>query len=160
MPDMLVNLYTLKENNEEKLLKDKGITVKRALIPDKNRILEFIKTTFSDGWEHECEYSLFNNPVSCYIAIKDKKIIGFACYDATAKGFFGPIGIKEDERHSGVGKVLLHKCLNSMKEVGYVYAVIGWAEDAIKFYEKTVGATIIPGSTPDKSIYQNLIHMN
>ena len=157
MPDMIVNLYTLSENNWEKELLDQGIIVKRALVPDKGRILEFVKNTFSSGWEHECECALFHQPVSCYIAVKNEKLIGFACYDATAKDFFGPIGVSEKMRYSGVGKVLLYKCMQSMKEFGYAYAIIGWAEEAIAFYEKTVSAIMIPDSTPKNSVYQNLI---
>ena len=34
----------------------------------------------------------------CFIATENGKLIGFACYDATAKGFFGPIGIDPDRK--------------------------------------------------------------
>ena len=85
MADLLVNLYQLKEWDESRLAED-GIVVKRALIPDKGKILDFVKTYYEGGWVHECEYALMNNPTSCYIAIKDKEVIGFSCYDATSKG--------------------------------------------------------------------------
>lgn len=160
MPDMIVNLYTLQENNDEEELNKKGITIKRALMPDKHWILKFVRENFTSDWEDECECALFNKPVSCYIAVKDGDLMGFACYDATAKDFFGPIGVKEEERHSGIGKVLLYKCMKSMKDDGYGYAIIGWAEEAIKFYEKSVGAVIIPNATPQNSVYRNLIKFN
>lgn len=160
MSDMLVNLYDLKDNNYEKSLNLQSIIVKKALIPDKTKILEFIKTNFSESWANECEYALFNNPISCYIAVYQKEVIGFACYDATAKGFFGPIGVKQDFRGKGVGKVLLNKCLISMKEIGYGYAIIGWAaEDAIDFYKRETNAIIIDNSETNKSVYKNLIDM-
>ncbi len=97
--------------------------------------------------EVKCAFS--NNPVSCYIATWDKKIIGFACYDATARDFFGPTGVLESQRNQGVGRALLLKSLASMEEMGYAYAIIGWpAQSAIPFYEKCVGAVMIddPGS--------------
>lgn len=160
MSDMLVNLYDLKDNTYEKSLNLQSIIVKKALIPDKTKILEFIKTNFSERWANECEYALFNNPISCYIAVYQKEVIGFACYDATAKGFFGPIGVKQDFRGKGVGKVLLNKCLISMKEIGYGYAIIGWAaEDAIDFYKRETNAIIIDNSETNKSVYKNLIDM-
>ena len=60
-----------------------------------------------------------------------------------------------DCREEGVGTGLLLSCLHSMWEMGYAYAIIGWADEAAAFYEKTVGAIAIPGSHP--AIYQNLI---
>ena len=54
-----------------------------------------------------------------------------------------------------MGTGLLLSCLHSMWEMGYAYAIIGWADEAAAFYEKTVGAIAIPGSHP--AIYQNLI---
>ena len=40
-------------------------------------------------------------------------------------GFFGPTGVGEDARGTGIGKALLFKCLESLKELGHVYGVIG-----------------------------------
>jgi len=160
MSDMLVKLYAIEYACSEVKLSASGITVKKACIIDKNIILDFVKTNFSDetGWINECEYALFNNPISCYIATKDKKIIGFACYDATAKGFFGPMGVIEEFRKKGIGKELLLKSLLSMKENGYAYAIIGWpTKNAADFYKKLVNAKIIEDSPPNKSIYRNSI---
>jgi GNAT superfamily N-acetyltransferase len=161
MSDMLVKLYALDENDDYiRDLQAKGIIIKKAFIADRDRILDFIRKGLPDhdGWIHECEYALFNNPVSCYIAVKNKEVIGLACYDATTKGFFGPTGVREDQRKQGVGKALLKKSLFSMKESGYAYAIIGWAaESAIKFYQETVNAVIIDDSPPQKSIYRNML---
>lgn len=156
MPDMLVKLYNLK--NDEPLyveLVEKGISIKRVLSPDRTQVLEFVKKNFSDGWVNECAAALSNNPASCYIAVQDKKIIGFACYDATAKNFFGPTGVEESQRGKRVGEALLKKCLHSMEEDGYGYAIIGWVDDARGFYEKTVGATVIEDSYP--GVYGRLV---
>ncbi|MCL2253452.1 MAG: GNAT family N-acetyltransferase [Lachnospiraceae bacterium] len=159
MADMLVKLYDIefKFNNQ---LTTNGITVKNACIVNKNIILDFVKQNFEDeqSWVNECEYALFNNPISCHIAVKNKEIIGFSCYDATAKGFFGPMGVKENYRKQGVGLELLLRSLLSMKESGYAYAVIGWpVRKAIDFYIKNVNAVIIDDSPPNKSIYKNSI---
>ena len=157
MPDMLVRLYDMPEINGEGRLAEEGITIKRAMPLDKDEILEFVAKNFWNKWVNECEQAIFNQPSSCYIAVKDKKILGFACYDATALGFFGPTGVAEDQRDKGIGKALLGKCLLSMKEKGYGYAIIGWVEDAVGFYEKAANATIIEGSLPEKSVFKNLI---
>lgn len=72
-------------------------------------------------------------------------------------GFFGPIGIDASCRGRNVGKALLIRTLNAMKEYGYAYAVIGWVSSAEHFYRKTVGAEFIPGGNPENSIYSNKI---
>ena len=93
-----------------------------------------------------------------FLAVKDKEIIGFACYDCTAKGFFGPTGVTEEFRGRGVGTALLYACMAAMKEEGYAYAVIGWVSDAQAFYEKTVQAIPIPDSHP--GVYIRKIDMD
>ena len=157
MPDMLVKLYNMPEIDESKRLEENGITIKRAMALDKTAILEFVRTNFYENWADECEKAIFNQPSSCYIAVKNKEIIGFACYDATALGVFGPTGVLESMRDKGVGKALFGKCLDSMREKGYAYAIIGWVTEAIDFYKKTAKAIVIDDSLPDKSVYKNLI---
>jgi predicted N-acetyltransferase YhbS len=93
------------------------------------------------------EITFAHSPFSCYIAQQDQKIIGFACYDAAALGYFGPTGVTENSRGKGIGKALLLACLLEMKLKGYGYAIIGWAGPQ-EFYEKAVGAVAIPDSTP------------
>lgn len=158
MPDMLVKLYNIAENHTNiTKLSDNGIEIKRALSPDKHLILDYIKNTFGDGWASECDVAFSNKPISCFIAVKDKKIIGFGCYDATAPNYFGPTGVSEAFRGLGIGQELLNKCLISMKNDGYGYAIIGWVEDAIAFYQSAVGATVIEGSEP--GIYSRMIEI-
>ncbi len=147
--DMLVKLYDLEPTiTGMEALTQQGISIKRALPPDKHKILSYIRQTFQDNWANECEAALLGKPVSCFIAVKDKQVIGFACYEATAKGFFGPMGVSDEHRGNGIGKFLLLSCLHAMKEEGYAYAIIGWVEDAVPFYEKTVNATVIADSFP------------
>ena len=159
MPDMLVKLYDIAYNFNVELLA-RGITIKKACIIDKSKVLDFVRENFKNeaGWVHECEYALLSDPPSCYVAVRQKEIIGFACCNATAKGFFGPMGVKEGCRKSGIGRELLLRALYSMQENGYAYAIIGWpAHGAIDFYKKNVNAIEIEDSPPNKSIYKNLI---
>jgi ribosomal protein S18 acetylase RimI-like enzyme len=158
MADMLVGLYSL--DFSKNVLRVRDIAIKKASITDKHIILDFVKENFPDSpsWINECERALLNHPTSCYIAVKHKTLIGFSCYDATAKGFFGPIGVKKEYRKNGAGAALLLKTLHAMQEQDYGYAIIGWvAKDAIPFYKKYANATVIKNSAPDKSIYRNKI---
>ncbi|NBI29689.1 GNAT family N-acetyltransferase [Chengkuizengella marina] len=156
MFDMLVKLYDLSDeiNNLDQLINE-GISIKRALVPDKYTIINYVKNEFYEQWAGECDVAFSNNPVSCFIAVKDKQVIGFACYDVTAKGYFGPTGVSTKYRGLGIGKALLLKCLLSMREEGYGYAIIGAVADAAGFYEKIVNAIAIENSSP--GIYERLI---
>jgi len=157
MVDLLVKLYTLPDNkgNIEELEKQ-GIYIKRALAPDKFRIVEYVRETFGEGWAGECDVAFSREPISCFIAVKDHEIVGFACYDVTCKGFFGPIGVDRGLRGYGIGKALLLECLHSLRNEGYAYAIIGGAgKDVIRFYEKVAGAKAIEDSFP--GVYSRMI---
>ena len=155
MADLLVKLYELPPASQaiEQLEKD-GVEIRRAIGPEKHAIVEWAEQKFSRAWASECDVALSAQPVTCFIAIKDKRVIGFACYDSTLKGFFGPIGVDESGRKKGLGKALLLRTLEAMRDAGYGYAAIGWA-GPVEFFSKTVGATVIEGSEP--GVYRNLI---
>ena len=155
MKDMLVRLYDVREDRErEKKLCGEGVRIFRVLAPDLWKAVEFART-FGDGWAGECLAACTNSPASCFLAAAKGEIVGLACYDATAKDFFGPTGVSESCRGRGIGAVLLKKCLRAMAAEGYSYAIIGGVGDARPFYEKEVGATVIEGSSP--GLYADLL---
>ena len=150
MSDYLVKLYDLPPiEGFMKRVTDNGITIRRPIGPEKYAVIEWIEEKFNLLWAGETECAFFKSPKGVFIAIDDKtgKMLGFACYDATAKGFFGPTGVVEESRGSGIGSALLMACLNAMREEGYGYAIIG-AVGPSAFYEKICGATVIEGSSP------------
>ena len=152
--DMIANLTTLPENRIPE-----GIKLKRAIACDKSRILSFIRLHFGRQWADETEYALNREPQGCFIATENGKILGFACYDATAKGFFGPTGVAASQRGRGIGRALLIRTLEGMREAGYGYAVIGSVDDAEGFYKKTLNASYIPGGEPEHCVYTRLVKM-
>lgn len=155
MTDMLIKLYDLEDDwNFIARQKDRGIKIRKPIGPEKNTVVDWMVDNFSAGWAAETDVAISNRPTSCFIAANDSTIVGVACYDATALGFFGPIGVAESYRGKGTGTSLLKACLLDMKLKGYGYAVVGGAGNK-RYYEKTVGAIEIPGSTP--GIYRNRI---
>jgi GNAT superfamily N-acetyltransferase len=93
-------------------------------------------------------------PVSCFIAVQEGKIVGFACHDATWPNFFGSTGIEPKARKNGIGTALLLACLEDMRQRDFSYAIIGGVEPAA-YYAKVVGAVAIEGSEP--GIYRGLL---
>ena len=111
--DLIVNLY-LDHLNKEINLKNNDIKIKRVLSPHSDKVISFIESTFTKGWASEAKAALYHNNPTCFIAVKDNDIIGFACYDATAKGYFGPIGV--DSGYNGLKLVSIYYCsIKAMK---------------------------------------------
>jgi len=148
MIDMLVRLYDLPESAS--LYADvatQGVTLRRARAFEKHTVVAFVATHFSEKWVSEVEVAMTRQPITCFIATKEKQILGFACYETTQRGFFGPTGVAESARGIGLGKALLFKALEGLRDIGYAYGIIGGVGPK-DFYAKVCGATEIPGSDP------------
>jgi len=160
MADMLVKLYPLPTAPWlEESLREKGVTIKKALAPDMSKIIAFTEENGHPGWADEIRVCFMNQPPSIYIAVKDKQIIGFGCYETTARGYFGPTLVAASARRQGVGKALLLKCLESLREMGYAYAFIGWPDpEAIHFYEEATGGMMIPDD--GHGVYSRMVHLS
>lgn len=155
MIDMLVRLYDLPDSSGlYHEIAGKGITLRRARAFEKHTVEHFARANFSEKWVSEVAVSLSRQPVACFIATRDKEILGFACYDTTQRGFFGPTGVAESARGLGLGKALLMRSLEALRETGYAYAIIGGVGPR-EFYEKACGAIEIPGSDP--GTYRDLL---
>jgi hypothetical protein len=153
--DYLVNLTSLEADGalDAKLAKA-GVTVRRALAPEMELVTGWIREKFSPLWSSETTIAFTRQPPSVFVATKDKRLVGIADYDTTARGFFGPTGVDEAERGGGIGRGLLIATLLDMRVMGYGYAVIGDVGPS-EFYEKSVGATVIPDSEP--GVYRGML---
>ena len=137
-PDMLVKLYeNLPDAREWRDRVEKlGVIIRRPIGPEKDRVAAWVAKHFRESWASEAACAFANWPRSAFLAVRPGKdertgeLIGFACYDATALGFFGPTGV-----------------LEAMRDNGYGYAIIGGA-CKIDFYKHACNATIIPDSDP------------
>jgi GNAT superfamily N-acetyltransferase len=147
--DLLVKLYELPP---ERIVA--GIDIRRALAPEKHAVVAWVDATFGTRWASEADVAFFGHPIRCHIATGDGELRAFACWDATARGFFGPEGVAEPSRGTGVGGALLLQCLHAMRAQGYAYAVIGGVGPKA-FYEKIVPVMEIPGSSP--GIYREML---
>lgn len=155
MPDLLVNLLKLPplEPSLEEITRAR-IVVRRAQPFEITSVRSFVEKNFSLAWADEISVGFAAKPVSVYIATFDNEIVGFAAYECTRRDFFGPMGVLETMQGRRIGKALLLACLWGLREMGYVYAIVGGV-GPVEFYEKTVGASVIPDSRP--GIYTDLL---
>lgn len=155
MPDLIVNLLKLPPLEPVILeMNNANIVVRRAQPFEITQALDFVEREFSVAWADEISVGFANKPVSVYIAVADKEIVGFAGYECTRRSFFGPTGVVGNMQGRGIGKALLIASLWGLREMGYVYGIIGHA-GPVEFYEKAVGAIVIPDSDP--GIYTDLL---
>ncbi len=155
MPDLLVNLLKLPPLEPAVLqIRLTGVEIRRAQPFEITPVRDFIEKDFSISWADEISVGFANKPVSVYIATREANVIGFAGYECTRRGFFGPTGVLETDRGRGLGKSLLVACLWGLRELGYVYGIIGGAGPT-EFYQRAVGAVVIPDSEP--GIYTELL---
>jgi GNAT superfamily N-acetyltransferase len=162
MADLLVRLYDLPPLAPVVgALEREGIAIRRALAAERPEVTAFAREHGSEGWAAECEAAFARMPLACFVAagrsarveaganipLQGDTLIGFACYEATCRDFFGPELVHPEARGRGVGKALLLAALHAMRAEGYAYAIIGWAS-SVDFYRKAVGATLIEGSSP------------
>ena len=155
MPDLLVNLLKLPPLEPALAELDRSrIAIRRAQPFEITQVRLFVEKNFSVSWADEISVGFAGKPVTVYIAVVEKKPVGFAAYECTGRSFFGPTAVLEEMQGRGIGKALLLACLWGLRELGYVYGVIGGA-GPVEFYEKAVGAIVIPDSEP--GIYTDLL---
>lgn len=153
MSDMLVKLYDLPLLAESTDI-DSGVAIRKPIGAEHRVVVAWVFEQFGDAWASEVQAALANRPVSVFIAAGESGLHGFACYDATLRGMFGPIGVTDADRGKGLGLHLLRACLDDMLSVGYGYAVIGGAGPG-EFFRRAANAVEIPGSEP--GVYRGML---
>ena len=88
MMDMLVRLYDLPDIEEDlRRLEREGFLIRRPGAYERHLVADWVGRNFSPKWVSEAKVVFGRQPISCYIATREKKILGFACYDVTARGW-------------------------------------------------------------------------
>ena len=117
MSDMLVKLYKLPPLQPAlDAIAPLHIHIRPARIGEEYQIVPWIAQHFYAGWENGVVYTIHRSPCSFFIAIEKQppdperadpyalppeKLVGFACYDASNRGMFGPMGGTPTLRRSG-----------------------------------------------------------
>ncbi|SCE75059.1 Acetyltransferase (GNAT) domain-containing protein [Micromonospora viridifaciens] len=125
----------------ERRLADGGVTVRRAVPADLPALAAFARTTFGGAWDGELAGSLGRPDGGAHLAERDGEILGFAAYGSSRPSWFGPMGTAPAAEGSGIGGVLLRRCLRDQAATGLDTAQIGWV-GPVPFYANAAGARI------------------
>ena len=113
--------------------------LRRAQPADWPELETFVRGRFTEVWSHEARLALHRDPPVIFIASRDERITGFACYGVYRPDWFGPLAVHPDSRGEGLGEALLLLCLDELAAAGFAVAQIGWI-GPMRFYEKAVDA--------------------
>ena len=151
MTDLLVPLQHLSKPEVPQ-----GFWIGRPLPHQAPIVLRFVEDSFGEAWAAETQTAFSSVPPTVLVAVEERTgiIAGFCCWDCTARGFLGPVGVGRGFRKQGVGEALVLDVLCRMREAGYGYAVIGGVGPS-EFFRRICDARVIRGSDP--GIYGNPI---
>lgn len=157
MADMICPLFDIPSCGELlQRLHDEGIHIRHAQSWERTALYEFIEQHFSRRWADEVSLGFHHQPISIIVAVKGEEIIGFAAYEVTAPAYFGPTGVNEAYRGHGIGKALLLEALAGLRNLGYVYGIIG-SPGPIDFYRKFTNGIMLPEEWT--TIYSNTLSL-
>ncbi|MFC8615823.1 GNAT family N-acetyltransferase [Micromonospora purpureochromogenes] len=125
----------------EARLAGQGVTVRRAEQADLPALAAFARATFGGAWDGELAGSVGRADAGCHLAERDGEILGFAAWGSSRPSWFGPMGTAPAAEGSGIGGVLLRRCLRDQHEAGISAAQIGWV-GPVPFYSGSAGARI------------------
>ncbi|MBC8993321.1 MULTISPECIES: GNAT family N-acetyltransferase [Micromonospora] len=125
----------------ERRLAGRGVTVRRATPDDLPALAAFARSTFGGTWDGELAGSVGRPDAGVHLAERDGEILGFAAYGSARPSWFGPMGTAPAAEGSGIGGVLLRRCLRDQAAAGITAAQIGWV-GPVPFYSNAAGARI------------------
>jgi predicted N-acetyltransferase YhbS len=144
--NMTADLSTIQSvEADEARLAAAGISTRVAGPAEGPAVGAFAAAHFGAGWSWELQEAIARGAAGeiagCHVALRDGELLGFAAYGALRPSLFGPMGTAPAARGSGIGDVLLRRCLLDQRAAGLSTAEIGWA-GPIAFYSRTIGARI------------------
>ncbi|QLQ38173.1 GNAT family N-acetyltransferase [Micromonospora robiginosa] len=125
----------------ERRLAAGGVTVRRAEPADLPALSAFARSVFGGTWDGELAGSVGRPDAGTHLAERDGEILGFAAYGSARPSWFGPMGTAPAAEGSGIGGVLLRRCLRDQAAAGITAAQIGWV-GPVPFYSGAAGARI------------------
>lgn len=119
------------------------VPIRRCEHSDRERLYRFIADNFARAWAWEVDLAFSAGKPTCLVAERKREIVGFSGWELNNRGLgsFGPQGVVEHERGSGIGKRLLLDTLSEMSRAGHRMARIPWVS-SVDYYRKSCGARV------------------
>lgn len=126
---------------KKKRLENEGYTFLPFEYEDSVELIDFIHEQFGAGWKYNIQNAIKRrNAKNTLIVCRNKSgdIVGYV--QRMIDGMpdrFGPFGVHEDLRSSGLGSILFHLILSDMSKIGIHHVYFLWTGGkAQKFYER------------------------
>ncbi len=107
-----------------------GYHVEKLTLPYVTEVINFSDREFNPDWTRSIREALKTGvPMSnILVVLRDEKVVGFCIYGAYdgINERFGPFGVAASLRGTGLGKVLLYRCLEQMRQDGLHTAWFLW----------------------------------
>src|SRR6187431_253484 len=100
MADLLVNLLKLPTFDD---IAEQRFLVRRAQPFELTPVRRFVETNFSRSWADEISVGFARQPITVFVATIERELVGFAGYECTRRGFFGPTGVIPAVQGKGIG---------------------------------------------------------
>jgi mycothiol synthase len=135
----------LATEQDELRLAGEGITVRRLVEADREAISPWL-ASWGGTWGRETLSTLGRQDAGSHVAVlgdgtAEPRYVGFASHGVNRTGWFGPMGTDTALRKSGIGKVLLKRCLADLHAAGLATSDICWV-GPVAFYARTADAYI------------------
>ncbi len=142
------NLVDFKLSDEIKELvkqrEEEGYTFTKAKDKDLYEVIQFANLKFNPDWGRAIREGVLQGlPMDrILVARQDDKVVGFCIYGGYEQvpDRFGPFGVDPEQQGKGLGKILLHLCLQNMKSESLHGAWFLWTGEKTSagyLYKKT-----------------------
>lgn len=125
----------------QQALERSGVTVRPLRREDREALEAWLRRTWGPHWAFEGMLAMDRPEPAGFVATRDEDVVGFAVFDSTRPGWFGPMGVEPSLQGGGVGLELCVRAMEEMARRGYAQAQIAWAGPRC-FYARKLGATI------------------
>lgn len=112
-----------------------NVTLEIAGKESETEVIEFTAKNFYKSWAQEVLPCFHDEPQAyCSVLREAGRIAGYATLNGTNPNRFGPMGVSEEYRKKGYGKLLFFHSLIHAQKIGMKHVIINWINGKEDFY--------------------------
>lgn len=118
------------------------VSARRAETEDREAMDTFLEGSWQ-AWKGEIHKAFEQDPIPLHLGFVNGTLAAFSAHNCNnlGTGWFGPMGTAAAARGQGLGRLLLLRCLEDIRDAGHRRAVIPWV-GPVGFYAKAVNARV------------------